>query len=180
MVNTKILIIAALKVPCGVLGSFRTYLVSDFSVWFTPKLQVWDLPRITVQIKQLNLGPTKRGGLSPDQTEPWFGLFLVWKHFLDGSDFRNVYRKFWQAIVRTGKRKNSATKWGTAGTPGEEETKCWVLIIIIANYYNKMNLFILFSPLIQTVIEGYHFVCLFVWETLNVNITSQENSTGPL
>ncbi len=45
--------------------------------WSEPKSWVWNLPRNTVQTKQPNLGSTKRGGLGPDQTEPWFNLFLV-------------------------------------------------------------------------------------------------------
>lgn len=47
------------------------FLVLHFSIWFEAKEQVWNLPRAIVQTEQPSLGPTKRGGLSPDQTEPW-------------------------------------------------------------------------------------------------------------
>ncbi len=81
-------------------GCFHTCLVwserSEFSVWSNQNYRCETSPAWT---KQPNLGPMKRGG-----------LFLVWKHFSDGSNFEINYRKFWQAVVRTGKKKNSATK----------------------------------------------------------------------
>ncbi len=83
--------------------------------------KITGVKRTTARAKQTNLGPSKRRGLSLDHTEPWFSWFLVWKHFLDSSDFWPSYRKFWQAVVRIRKR-----------TRGEEETKCFIIIIIIA------------------------------------------------
>ncbi len=49
-------------------------------LWF--RMFQW---RKTVQTKQPNLGPMKRGGLGPDQIEPWLRL-----------DFDTNYRKLWQ------------------------------------------------------------------------------------
>ena len=96
---------------------FNIYLIwsrfSDFSVWCRPKLQVWNLPW------------TKKDGLIPDQTEP-FSLFLVWKHFLDGSDFQTNHRKLWQDIIRGRKKENwgTETRWAAGG--GQEESRCLI------------------------------------------------------
>ncbi len=49
-------------------------------LWF--RICQW---RKTVRAKQLKIGPMKRGGLGPDQIEPWLRL-----------EFDTNYRKLWQ------------------------------------------------------------------------------------
>ena len=88
--------------------------LSNFSVWSEPKWQVWNLPQITVQTQLLNFRLTKRGSLSPDQTDSRFSLFLVSKHFLMSSDFWTTYRKF---------HRTEKVKMSHSSTQGEEKTK---------------------------------------------------------
>ncbi len=94
--------------------------IGPFTVaWFGPDFQTFhfDLNQNCWNPCETSLGPrsgsnsqnlslTKRGGLGPDQTQPWFGSFrsqcekMFWM-------VRTNYRKFWQAIVRTGKRQRN-------------------------------------------------------------------------
>ncbi len=91
---------------------------SDFSAWSEPKLQMWNPPRTAVRTKQPKSSPTKRSRPGSNWTMVRFVSTVVWKHFLDGSDFRTNYRIFWQAVVTTRKRKNNKTKWAVV-THGE-------------------------------------------------------------
>lgn len=54
--------------------------LSDFTLWSKSKRQAWKLPRTVFWTKRQNLDPTKRGGVSLDQTEPQFGSCPVWKY----------------------------------------------------------------------------------------------------
>lgn len=59
----------------------------------------------------------KRGGLDPDQIDPWY---------FNASAFQINYRKFWQTAVRAGKRKNrQQNKMSSGNTRGEEEGQCF-------------------------------------------------------
>ncbi len=81
-----------------------------------------------VLTKQPNLGPTNRGGLGPDQTELWFGSFLLWKHFLDGLYLRTNQ----EVLAEPEKGKTlQQNKMSHSSTWGEKETKCFIIIIII-------------------------------------------------
>lgn len=54
-------------------GCFHTYIWSEllyYLVWSEPKWPVCILPWTRILTEQPNLGLTKRGGLSPNQTEP--------------------------------------------------------------------------------------------------------------
>ncbi len=57
-------------------------------------------------IKQLNLGPTKGGGLSPDQTEPGSGHEQCESKRFGPSDLRTSDRKLQQETRKTGKPSN--------------------------------------------------------------------------
>lgn len=89
----------------------RSHLVwsklSDVSVWSAPNS--WTLVR------------QRDGGVGPDQTEPWFGLFLVWKP----SDFRANYRKFWREALWDSERGKTKQQHKMSGgsTRGEDESK---------------------------------------------------------
>lgn len=56
----------------GFISRPRSYHIDSLYEDELLKLLVWNL-----WTKQSNLDLTKRGGLGPHQTEPWFGLFLM-------------------------------------------------------------------------------------------------------
>ncbi len=96
-------------------GCSHTYLVwsglSDLPVWCVPCT------------KQLDLGLTERSDLGLDQSELWFGLLLVWRHYFERFGLLAQYRKSQQTTIRSSarkERKDNAPKCSL----GEEESKC--------------------------------------------------------
>ena len=76
-------------------GHFHTYMVWWDPLTFTlVRTKVWKVSRIKVQTNWPKCSPTKGGGLSLDQTEPWGQIVCSGRTFFwDGLEFQTNSRK---------------------------------------------------------------------------------------